>query len=480
MQRKFLTNLAFLLFLNLLIKPFYILGIDRSIQNSVGAEEYGIYFALFNFTFLFNIILDLGITNFNNRNIAMHSHLLQKHLSGIIGLRLLLSGIYVLLTFGIGIFLGYEGKELWFLIFLIINQILLAFVLYFRSNLAGMHMFKHDSFVSILDRTLMILFCGLLLWADLGQGAFKIEWFVYSQTAAYAITALIGLIMLGKHAPLSKIKFNPAFSLIILKQSYPFALLILLMAFYNRIDVVMIERLLPDGALQSGIYAQAFRLLEAGVMFAYLFSVLLLPMFSRMLKEKQNVEDLVKLASSLLIAPCVIVAASAWFHGEYIMGLLYNEHIELSAPIFGFLMTGFVGMSATYIFGTLLTANGSMKYLNIMAFVGMVFNVGLNFILIPKFGAVGAAITSMFTQVLTSLAQVVMCAGILKFRINHKYILAMLFYISLCIMTFHMMSDIGINELQSLILSVLTCFIFAIIFRFYNIRSIMTLLKERE
>ena len=56
MQRKFLTNLGLLLFLNLLIKPFWIFGIDRTVQNTVGVEEYGFYFVVFNFSFLFNII----------------------------------------------------------------------------------------------------------------------------------------------------------------------------------------------------------------------------------------------------------------------------------------------------------------------------------------------------------------------------------------------------------------------------------------
>ncbi len=75
MQKKFLTNLGLLLFLNLLIKPFWVLGIDRSVQNAVGAEDFGFYFSILNFSFLFNILLDLGITNFNNRNIAQNSHL---------------------------------------------------------------------------------------------------------------------------------------------------------------------------------------------------------------------------------------------------------------------------------------------------------------------------------------------------------------------------------------------------------------------
>jgi len=89
MQGKFVKNLTLLLVLNLLVKPFWILGIDRSVQNTVGAEEYGFYFAVFNFSFLFNILLDFGITNFNNRNIAQNNQLLTKHLSNLLVVKLM-------------------------------------------------------------------------------------------------------------------------------------------------------------------------------------------------------------------------------------------------------------------------------------------------------------------------------------------------------------------------------------------------------
>ena len=56
MQRKFLTNLGLMLFLNLLIKPVWIFAIDRNVQNVVGAMDYGFYFDLLNFSFLFNIL----------------------------------------------------------------------------------------------------------------------------------------------------------------------------------------------------------------------------------------------------------------------------------------------------------------------------------------------------------------------------------------------------------------------------------------
>ena len=94
MKRKFVTNLALLLFLNLLIKPLYAFGIDVSVQNTVGATEYGKYFMLLNFSLILQILLDLGLENFNRREIARNSNLLEKYISNIITLKLTLGIIY--------------------------------------------------------------------------------------------------------------------------------------------------------------------------------------------------------------------------------------------------------------------------------------------------------------------------------------------------------------------------------------------------
>src|SRR6266704_1812697 len=98
MHRKFVTNLVILISLNLLIKPFCILVIEPSLQYKVGDAAYGEYFVLFNFSFLLNILLDFGITNFNNKNIAQNNHLLTKHFSGLFVLKLILAVIYILAT----------------------------------------------------------------------------------------------------------------------------------------------------------------------------------------------------------------------------------------------------------------------------------------------------------------------------------------------------------------------------------------------
>ena len=284
-QKKFVTNIAFLIVLNLLIKPFWPLGIEPAVQNAVGNAGYGEYFILFNFSFLLNIILDFGVTNFNNKNIAQNNHLLTKHFSSLFSLKLALGIIYLAVTIMLGFVMGYEFRYMKLLSILAVNQFLISMIAYLRSNLLGLHLFKTDSFVSVADRVIMIGICMMLLLRWFGL-QIDIMTFVYAQTIGYVLTAVIAFATVYFKTDHFKLTWNWPFSLMILKQSFPFAILVLLMTFYNRLDAVMIERILPknEGTEQAGIYAKAFRLLDAGNMIAYLFSVQLLPVFSRILK----------------------------------------------------------------------------------------------------------------------------------------------------------------------------------------------------
>jgi O-antigen/teichoic acid export membrane protein len=425
MQKKFITNLALLLLLNLLIKPFWILGIDRAVQNAVLPGEYGLYYALFNFSFLLNILLDFGITNFNNKNIAQNNHLLGKHLSSIVFLRMMLGGLYMIASLAFAALIGYRDYDLLLVAVMGANQFLASFILYLRSNLAGLHLFKTDSIISVLDRLIMILFCALLLWGGVSSPAnpFQIEWYIYSQTAAYLITVIITLLLVFNKAKIRKITWRPAFFMVILKKSYPYAILVLLMTFYNRVDAVMLERLLPDGEIESSIYASAYRLLDAANMIAYLFAGLLLPIFARMIKLKHRVEDLVKLAFSLLMVLSFTAATGTWYYSSELTGMLYTHHTEQAAAVLSLLMGCFIFVSTTYVFGTLLTANGNLKELNIMAFSGMILNIGLNFILIPLYKATGSAASSLITQGITAIAQVILAARVFRFKNDYVFMI---------------------------------------------------------
>ena len=87
MNKEFSLNIIFLISINLLIKPFFIFGIDRTVQNVVGTETYGVYFTLLSLTYLFGIINDFGIQNFNNRSISQNPSLLQQYFPNILAIK---------------------------------------------------------------------------------------------------------------------------------------------------------------------------------------------------------------------------------------------------------------------------------------------------------------------------------------------------------------------------------------------------------
>jgi len=276
----------------------------------------------------------------------------------------------------------------------------------------------------------MIIFCSILIWGNVTAEPFRIIWFVYAQTLAYLITFIIALLIVIKKAAFTRLEWDTNFFITIIKQSFPFALLVLLMSFYNRIDSVMLERLLPKGigTTQVDIYAKAFRLLDAVNMIAYLFSVILVPIFARLIKDRSPVDGMVKLSFTIIITMSVIIATGCSFFSNQIMELLYVGQIRESQKVFVFLIIGFIPISITYIFGTLLTANGNLKALNIMALSGMVLNIALNFWLIPRFMAVGSAYASLVTQFATAFIQVAIAQQIFRFAVNWKYLFTLLFF----------------------------------------------------
>jgi O-antigen/teichoic acid export membrane protein len=427
-KKKFIFDLAILLVLNLLIKPFWTIIVEPKVQGKIGDISYGEYFVIFNFSLLLNILLDFGLTYFNNKNIAQNRHLLSKHFSKMLGLKFALGVFYMIISFIIGYFVLQFNLQL--LIILCVNSFFLSFILFLRSNLQALHLFRVDSLISVLDRVIMIIIVVCMLLNLFGMEV-TVASFVYAQTAGYALTAIVSFIIVLNKTHTFKLNWDWTFNRMILKKSMPYAVLVLLMAFYNRLDSVMIEKILPGklGMEQSGIYAKSFRLLDAANQIAYLFSIQLLPLFSRMIKQRDNIENVVKLSFTLLLTPALIVSISTIFYAEHFFDKIYTGNTE-GYEILAILMNCFTAISLTYIFGTLLTAGGHMKKQNYVALGGIAVNVGLNLLLIPKFLALGSAISSLVTQLITGLLQVYICYRVYNFRVNQRLLIALFLFVA--------------------------------------------------
>ncbi len=476
MKQKFLPNLLFLLFVNVLVKPFWLLGVDREVQNTVGAEEYGTYFALLNFAFLFQMLLDFGIDNYNNRHLAQHEDLLKNYLPNILLLKLGLALSYVALLAGAALVIGYSSEQLYLLSWLGLNLVLISFIKYFRSNISALHYFKIDSLLSALDKVLMIAVIGYLLWFSGSE--ITIKQFVIGQSAAYGITSLVGLIA---SMILSKgLQFNFSSDTIkeVVKGSWPYALGFFLMSVFNKVDAVMIERMLPNGAEEAGVYASAYRLLDALNMVGFLFAGLLLPLFARMLKQGEAVGPLVDLAFKTIFAIGLIICITSTFFRVPIMEVLYVSTNEHSATVFGILILSFLSVGSWYVFGTLLSANNNLRQLNMLFAICMVLNVVLNYLLIPKYQSVGAAIATLLTQTIVLVAEIVMSKRYLKVNISLSTAGSLL-----ALLIFVLLGNLFLSDVFSLwywnFLFVLTISsIFALIVRSFDARELLASLKQ--
>jgi O-antigen/teichoic acid export membrane protein len=345
--------------------------------------------------------------------------------------RLVLMLIYMVIASTWGYLLGYRGWELSLLAGILLIHSLNALLAFIRSNVAALHRFKTDALLSITDRMLMILICGFLLFYPATAGIFRIQWFVITQIVCYFIAAVAGYLVLRK---LGKVRLRFSFSIPeimgVIKNSFPYALLIFLMSIYNRADAIMIERLCTDGKAQAGIWAAAFRLLDMANIFGLMFATMLLPLFGRMLAQKDDVQPIIKLCVNMMLPFSVMVAIASWFFGGDIMYLLYHKSELYPAQsesyrwVFSCLLLSFPAWCLMYVYSTLLTANGSMKALNIIAFGGVIFNLSLNYYLVPRYNALGGAITSLATQTGLALVFFVVATRSLKLEVNVRWLLA--------------------------------------------------------
>jgi len=416
-QREFLLNILFLVAINLLIKPFFIFGIDLEVQNRLPEGDYGLYFTLLNFTYLFQILNDFGIQNFNNRHVSQHPVLLPKYFPNLLFIKFLLSVLYVcvalLAAWGLA---GYGWRELPLLGILLFNQVLAQGILFLRSNISGLGHYRLDSVLSSLDKLLMLFSCGVLLWG-MPAGYLSAETFALAQTLALGLTAFVVALVLRSKA---SIRIRPSWLrnwrngrpavIALFRKSYPYALVILLMTAYTRLDAVLLERLLPDGRQHADVFAGAYRLLDAANMLGYLFATLLLPMFARMLRRGTDVRPLVSVGFRLIWVGSVALAAVVFFARTELIQLMMPERASAyRADTLGILFWAFVPVCTIYIFSTLLTADERLGAMNRIFVAGIVLDIVLNVLLIPRYHAIGAAAATLGTQTFVAFGMMALC-----------------------------------------------------------------------
>ncbi len=479
MKKIFFSNIILLLAVNLLIKPIYLFVIDAGVQNAVGPNEYGLYLAIFNLCFIFQILNDLGIQAYNTRHISQHRYDIHDYISRIMSLKLALVLVYIPVVFVVALLLGYQ-KIVWSLILVMcLNQVFAAFLMYLRSNLSGLGYYLTDGLISGLDKFLLIIFMIFILWGGVLDVSILTFALAQSFTLIISIVAVL-LILLSKGVKVG-FRFTPKFHKDLIHKSLPYALVVILMTIYSRMDGVMLERLLDDDAYQAGIYAAGFRIYDAGNIMGYLFAGLLLPIYSVLISKGESLVNLAKPAMFALWTLVCLLVFSFVFFAEDLLPIIYTNLSPDYYPPLKYLMLALLTLVLTYIYGTALTASDRLKKLNILFLIGVAINLFLNLYLIPKKGAAGAAMATLITQLIVLLGQVYLCSSIIGFRFRWSVYGKMAVFGSFSALTFYGLSIVNsIDWWICLPLGIITSIVLSFLLRLLNIGSLLSVVKSYD
>jgi len=484
MGRHFVKNVLFVLIINILIKPVWIFFIDRNVQIKVGYEVYGTYQALFNLGIIFQILLDFGLTQYNSREVSRDPGRMRIIFSSMFWMRMLLVLVYMLAVSVMAWCMGYSGWKLQLLMGVLLIQALSSMLLFVRSNISGLHHFRTDGILAVTDRMLMILLCGPLMLIPATSASFRIEWFVWSQVICYLVAVLIAFVILFRIAPAKlHFSFRPKIIQRVIRSSAPYALLVFLMSIYQRIDMVMIDRLCgQQGETQAGIYAAAFRLLDVANIFGVMFAGVLLPLFGRMLSRREDVAPVLRTSVNIMMPLAFIVTiVSGSFAGD-IMHLLYHKARVGNSDgiVFALLLSTFPAYCIMYIYSTLLTANGNIKTLNKVSFILVVLNIGLNACLIPRYFSAGAAFTACITEWCAAAAAIYYCHRKLILPHNPKWILTHVAYVAALLLGICLVCLLPVSWMLQCASFILLAGILLFVFRFWTISSLKSLLRKNN
>ena len=267
----------------------------------------------------------------------------------------------------------------------------------------------------LMPHFLRFLFLLVVIFTTTG------EYTINSIGAAYAITAVIiiaigsvqlllmlkGNFYLKGHARQDEVtnlsedlRHSKVKSSDIYKQSWPFALTGILYLIFFQSDVILLKYLVNDET--AGIYSVAFSIMAAVYLLpSTIFQKFLLPKYHRWAENDRShflqvyrFSNGVILLLGILIASLIVITMPSII--PLLFGAAYKEAVDI---LFIIALCAPIHFLATSIGATLVTQE-HMRRKVLYIGIGAIINISLNLLLIPLYGAKGAAVSTLVSEII--------------------------------------------------------------------------------
>ncbi len=197
------------------------------------------------------------------------------------------------------------------------------------------------------------------------------------------------------------LKFSKLTAVNLLRDSWPLILSGIVVSIYIKIDQVMIKEMMSTESV--GQYAAAVRLSEA---WYFIPIVIASSLFPAIINAKKNSEELyharLQKLYDLMVLVAIAIALPMTFLSDWIVGLIYGEQYNQAGSVLMIHIWAGVFVFLGVVSGKWFTAENLQMLSFWRTFYGMLTNVILNLILIPKHGIQGAATATIVANLVAA------------------------------------------------------------------------------
>lgn len=159
---------------------------------------------------------------------------------------------------------------------------------------------------------------------------------------------------------------------------------------YTSLDVIVLSAVVGEAAV--GLYSAAWRYVRLGAVVAKSFTTAVFPLLTRAyLESKQRFRQIMQHTFRGMCLVAMPVIAGVTVLPTRVVGLIYKPEYEAAGPILQVLIWVLVLEFLNPFFSHILFSQGKQRLSLVVAALGLVTNVVLMLVLVPVWGAVGAA-----------------------------------------------------------------------------------------
>ncbi len=401
------------------------------ITRYLGVEQFGLYVTALAIYGLFNALGDWGLYQTATREISRPKANEKIIIGNVFGLRILISGIFLMLA-GCATYFTTSDPQLRSALLIILIGYLFYSSYQILIGLFQKRLLMYQiTFVELLGKIIQISLVVIVIKLDLGLK------FIISSFSFSLFINLILIYLLSRRFIIFKINFQTKKWRNFLKESWPIGLSIFVTFLYFKADSILLK--IIKGNTDVGIYGAAYKVLENITFFPGMIIGLTMPIFSYYIfKDKKKFKEIINKNFKLFILLVIPLIITTLFFAEEIIGIVAGNDFMASAEVLRIIIFSLAFIFFGTLFGSILiVAKLQLQQLIALSIVA-IFNISANLIFIPKFSYLATSYISVITELLVVVFSLVIIYKNLNFLPKMKKIpqttlagLGMLFYFAL-------------------------------------------------